>query len=136
MFKVLSIDGGGIRGIFAARFLQRCEDCWGHLCENFDLVTGTSTGGIIALAAAYEKPMAAMVEVYSNHARDIFHRGFFLSRRTFSFFHSKYDSGRLITLLKSTFGSGVSFDAPSCPVRIQSFDLETGASKIFRAGGA
>ena len=79
MFKVLSIDGGGIRGVFAARFLQRCEQCWGKLSESFDLITGTSTGGIIALAAAYEKPMAAVVDLYSDHASEIFPRDRLLS---------------------------------------------------------
>jgi len=135
MFKVLSIDGGGIRGIFAARFLQRCEESWGELYKNFDLVTGTSTGGIIALAAAYEKPMSMIAKLYSDHARDIFRRSSLLSLRTFSLFRSKYDNEALIDMLKSVFGSGISFDAPSVAVRIQSFDLETGVSKIFRAGG-
>lgn len=135
MFKILSIDGGGIRGVFAARFLQRCEESWGHLHENFDLIIGTSTGGIIALAAAYEKPMSTIVELYSAHAAEIFAPHGVLSSRAFSLFRSKYDNRPLIDLLKGVFGNTVSFDLPSCPVRIQSFDLETGGSKIFRAGG-
>src|SRR5947209_14801988 len=55
MFKVLSIDGGGVRGIFAARFLQRCEEYGVKLSDAFDLIVGTSTGGIIALGAAYDR---------------------------------------------------------------------------------
>jgi len=134
MFKILSIDGGGIRGVYAARFLELCEERWGKLSENFDLITGTSTGGIIALAAAYEKPMSEIVELYSRHGRKIFPRSRFPSGRTGSIFKSKYDNRPLILLLQSIFGSDISFDVPSCPVRIQSFDLQTGTSKIFRAG--
>jgi patatin-like phospholipase/acyl hydrolase len=135
MFKILSIDGGGIRGVFAARFLERCEETWRKLHETFDLIIGTSTGGIIALAAAYEKPMSTIVKIYSEHAAEIFPRHGLFSSRALSLFRSKYDNRPLILLLKGVFGSSVSFDIPSCAVRVQSFDLETGASKIFRAGG-
>src|ERR1041385_5072622 len=137
MFKVLSIDGGGIRGIFAARFLQRCEECWGKkLHEIFDLVVGTSTGGIIALAAAYAKQMSNIVKLYADNASKIFHQPAPLSPRKLLLFQSKYDNTNLIMLLKREFGPEVHFDVPSCHVRIYSFDLETGESKIFRTGGA
>lgn len=50
-FNVLSIDGGGIRGIIPARILQHIEEQTGeNICNLFDLIAGTSTGGIIALA--------------------------------------------------------------------------------------
>jgi patatin-like phospholipase/acyl hydrolase len=48
--KVLAIDGGGIRGIIPALVLARIEELTGkRACELFDLIAGTSTGGIIAL---------------------------------------------------------------------------------------
>ena len=54
MFKILSIDGGGIRGIIPAKILALAEEelkrtnhaC--RICDYFDLICGTSTGGIIA----------------------------------------------------------------------------------------
>ena len=50
-FNVLSIDGGGIRGIIPARILQHIEEQADRpICELFDLIAGTSTGGLIALA--------------------------------------------------------------------------------------
>ncbi len=50
-FNVLSIDGGGIRGIIPARILQYIEEqTEKKICNLFDLIAGTSTGGIIALA--------------------------------------------------------------------------------------
>jgi len=48
--KVLSIDGGGIRGIIPAIILGQLQKRLGkNLYEVFDLIAGTSTGGIIAL---------------------------------------------------------------------------------------
>jgi patatin-like phospholipase/acyl hydrolase len=134
VFKVLSIDGGGVRGIFAARFLQRCEDLGVKLSEAFDLIVGTSTGGIIALAAAYDKRMEQVVELYSTHAPEVFRKPRIGSFRAGSLLRAKYDNRALIQRLQEVFTSEATFDLPSCPVRIQSFNLQTGTSKIFRAG--
>ena len=49
MFRVLSIDGGGIKGIFPAAFLCALQESLERpIAEYFDLIAGTSTGGIIA----------------------------------------------------------------------------------------
>ena len=48
--RILAIDGGGIKGVFPASFLATVEDSIGDNVGNyFDLIVGTSTGGIIAL---------------------------------------------------------------------------------------
>src|SRR6516165_48137 len=50
-YKILSIDGGGIRGVFPAAFLAKLEDHLdAPLASYFDLIAGTSTGGIIEIA--------------------------------------------------------------------------------------
>jgi patatin-like phospholipase/acyl hydrolase len=50
VFKVLSIDGGGIRGVGPAMVLAEIEERTGRpAAERFDLIVGTSTGGILAL---------------------------------------------------------------------------------------
>src|SRR5690349_17347370 len=51
-FRILAIDGGGIRGLFSAGVLAELEAMVGpvnSVAEYFDLVAGTSTGGIVAL---------------------------------------------------------------------------------------
>ena len=51
-FRILSIDGGGIRGIFPAAVLANFEAALSpgaSIADHFDLASGTSTGGIIAL---------------------------------------------------------------------------------------
>lgn len=49
-FQILSLDGGGIKGLFSAAVLAAVEEDQNvNIAEHFDLITGTSTGGIIAL---------------------------------------------------------------------------------------
>ena len=49
-FQILSLDGGGLKGIFTAAFLSHIEEHAGiRLIDCFDLIAGTSTGGIVAL---------------------------------------------------------------------------------------
>jgi len=79
---ILSIDGGGIRGIIPALVLAEIERrLQKPVCELFELVVGTSTGGILALGLALpgddgtpEYSAAALAGLYENHGRDIFAR--------------------------------------------------------------
>jgi patatin-like phospholipase/acyl hydrolase len=72
-FQALSLTGGGYRGLFTARALQVIED---HLKvpigQRFDLTCGTSIGGIVALAVAFEVPMRKVVDVFEKHGAYIF----------------------------------------------------------------
>jgi patatin-like phospholipase/acyl hydrolase len=74
-FRILSIDGGGIRGIFPARVLAGLEERFGGgrpIAEHFDLITGTSTGGIIALALGLGRSPADIAELYEARGHEIF----------------------------------------------------------------
>ncbi|NGM84465.1 hypothetical protein G5B47_18810 [Paenibacillus sp. 7124] len=51
-YKILAIDGGGIKGLYSAIILSQFEDEFGPIHHHFNLIRGTSTGGIIALALA------------------------------------------------------------------------------------
>jgi patatin-like phospholipase/acyl hydrolase len=52
-FRILSLDGGGMKGAFAASVLATFEQATGRrFVEHFDLITGTSAGGIIAIGLA------------------------------------------------------------------------------------
>jgi patatin-like phospholipase/acyl hydrolase len=81
-FRLLSIDGGGIRGLIPAIVLAHIEKQTDRpICELFDAIAGTSTGGILALGLT--KPGAdlktraqSLVELYQNRGREIFHEGF------------------------------------------------------------
>ena len=66
-FKILCIDGGGIKGLFSAQVLSKFEEVFNtEITEHFDLICGTSTGGIIALAASAKIPMSDVVDFYKS----------------------------------------------------------------------
>jgi uncharacterized protein len=72
-FKILCLDGGGIRGLIAARILQELEEqIQQPLSEYFDLIAGTSTGSILAGGLAYGLTAKQLVEIYQNDGLNIF----------------------------------------------------------------
>lgn len=72
-FQALSLSGGGYRGLFTARALQVIEEYVGvPIGQRFDLICGTSIGGIVALAVAFEVPMKKVVEVFEQYGAVIF----------------------------------------------------------------
>ncbi|MGK7927453.1 MAG: patatin-like phospholipase family protein [Spirulina sp.] len=73
-YKILSLDGGGFRGVMSARILQALEEKLGNksLQEYFDLVTGTSTGSILAAGIALGKTAKELLHLYETRGKDIF----------------------------------------------------------------
>ena len=74
-FRILSIDGGGIRGIFPAAVLADFEAVLGpgvSIADHFDLAAGTSTGGIIALGLGAGKTAADIRDLYLHRGPHIF----------------------------------------------------------------
>src|SRR5260370_40565938 len=72
-FSILSIDGGGVRGIFVAAVLDRLErDVGARIADHFDLVVGTSTGGIIALGLGAGMSPEEILALYIDNADSIF----------------------------------------------------------------
>ena len=88
--RVLSLDGGGIRGIIPALVIAHLERQMGApASELFDLIVGTSTGGILALGLALRdeqgRPLLAakrMVALYERHGAEIFERSLWRKLRT------------------------------------------------------
>lgn len=105
-FKILSIDGGGIRGIYPAKFLSEIEyrlEQEGkdpQLNKYFDLICGTSTGGIIAMGLALGMPSADILNLYKENAKKIFGDK---SGRFASLFKPFHGSKELKSILKKEF---------------------------------
>lgn len=73
MFKILSIDGGGIKGLYSAKILQHFEEKFNcHISDYFDMICGTSTGGLIALALSLKIPAVDIVKFYTEKGPIIF----------------------------------------------------------------
>src|SRR5690349_6957555 len=95
-FNVLSLDGGGLRGIFTAAVLSEIESVYGQaFLDAVDLIVGTSTGGIIALGLAHGKTAAEMLAFYREAGPKIFGR----PRKVRQLWAPKYDRAPLDALL-------------------------------------
>ena len=71
--RVLSLAGGGFLGLYTAIVLEALEARAGApLARRFDLLAGTSIGGLLALALAYEIPMARLVRLFTEHGSAVF----------------------------------------------------------------
>ena len=74
--KILSLDGGGIRGVFPAAFLAKLEEQIGApIASYFDLIAGTSTGGIIAIGLGLGIPASDILKLYEEQGPGIFDQG-------------------------------------------------------------
>lgn len=75
-FQVLALDGGGFRGLFAAQCLALWEEQSGRRAADcFDLITGTSTGAILAFGLSLGLPARQLVDFYREDGRRIFPTG-------------------------------------------------------------
>ena len=72
-FRILCLDGGGIRGIMPARILQKVEERLGSPLKNhFDLIAGTSTGSILAIGIGLGKSPKELLNLYQDKGLKIF----------------------------------------------------------------
>src|SRR5215218_10185519 len=97
--RVLAIDGGGIRGLIPALVLTELERRAGRrIFEMFDLIAGTSTGGILACALCAPDPLPAseLVALYEEEGPKIFDRSLFQRIKSAEgLLDEKYDSAAL-----------------------------------------
>lgn len=134
MFRVLALDGGGIKGAYTAAVIAEYEAILKKpLASYFDLIVGTSTGGILALALANGLGASEIVNLYVTKASKIFPS----EMRSFigwfqSWFDVKYDSSGLRRALENEFGSTKLSDLDS-DVAITSFEAVTGRPVLLRS---
>jgi patatin-like phospholipase/acyl hydrolase len=104
MRKVLSIDGGGVRGVLPASFLATVEtQLDGQIIDYFDLIVGTSTGGIIALGLGAGLTAAQIRDFYLERGPKIF-RGNRLVRAARHWATAKYQPEQLEAELQHVLG--------------------------------
>src|ERR1043166_9733450 len=105
-FKILAIDGGGIKGAFPAAFLASIENQLGEpIFRYFDLITGTSTGGIIALGLGFGLRASELVKFYVEKGPHIFpvkRRRWWRTGHTL--FFPRYNPAALKAALEQVFG--------------------------------
>lgn len=105
-FQILSIDGGGIKGLFSAAILAHLEEDLGiNIIDHFDLIIGTSTGGIIALGLGAGMKPKEIVKFYVKEGPNIFPETIFSKIK--QLFLNKYDSSPLEAALRKCFGDKI-----------------------------
>ena len=141
-FNILCIDGGGIRGVFPAKILEQLEaelrrrsnEHW-QIHQHFDLICGTSTGGILAVALALGIPAKEILELYINNAETIFGN----KKKLFfgQIMHSSHSRKALEDLIRTKFQSVNNGEDPrlqNCKtsVCIPIYDLLIGKPSVLK----
>jgi patatin-like phospholipase/acyl hydrolase len=134
LFRILSIDGGGIRGVFPAAYLSEIEKRFlqgQSIARYFDMIAGTSTGGIIALALAHGLTAEEALKIYAERGNRIFPTRRKLARWVRWTRAPKYDSAALRDELLGVFGEKV-IDAAMTRLIIPSFEGRHGEPFIYK----
>jgi patatin-like phospholipase/acyl hydrolase len=140
-FRILSLDGGGVRGIVAAKMLANIEKQINRpLNEYFDLIVGTSTGSIVAAAIASGRNSEDIVDFFQNKSSSIFpYQSLFSLQRIplilkYGISAPKYSDNNLIQVLQGVFGETRLFDIGTSPrLLIVSYDTIERNPIIFKS---
>lgn len=140
-FNILCIDGGGIRGVFPAMFLANIEAELksksyekNQVFQHFDLIAGTSTGGIMAIGLALGMPAHDIYKLYLDNAKSIFgnKKGFWKS-----LLYSTHDRAFLEVLVRKKFqelndGSDPRLGDCKTNVCVPIYDLMQGKPSVLK----
>ncbi len=130
-FQLLALDGGGVRGIFTAALLAGLEEDVGSpLVDHFDLVVGTSTGGIIALALGAGLTPREILDFYVAERGAIF-AGPPVWTGVRRLFRAKYPPEGLEAALKRVLGERLLGESRVALV-VPSYDLGENAVHLFK----
>ena len=133
-FKILAIDGGGIRGVVPAYILNRMKTTLGFdIGREFQMYAGTSTGSIIAAGIVCGVETSTILDLYKKFGKEIF------SKNTSCYpqnlkpcFHSLYSNENLKGILKEVFGEK-KLGEISKPLLIPATDIGNGGVHIFKS---
>lgn len=105
MYKILSIDGGGIRGMIPVRLLERLENARPGIVQKFDLYAGTSTGAVLAGGFAFGLEARFMRQMYKSFGAQVFEDSLWDDIRDLKYvFGSDYSIENLKKLLVRVIG--------------------------------
>lgn len=139
--RILSIDGGGIRGIIPATILKFLEDQVGKsVSQMFHMITGTSTGGILAVGLSAPDQNNApkfkasdMIDLYRNDGAKIFSRSFWHGFGSLGgLSDEKYEAKGLEEILKDRLGE-LKLSQALGDVLVTSYDIEKRSPHFFKS---
>jgi len=133
-FRILSLDGGGIRGYLSIKILANIEKILNeqnneniNIGQRFDLIVGTSTGGIIASALAIGKSAKEVLESYKNLIPKVF------QTEKSGVFAPKYSNSVLKEELEKILGDNKLSDVKT-DLCITSVDVENASPRFHKSG--
>lgn len=130
-FRILSLSGGGIKGAFSAAVLSAIEKVYGcRIADYFDLVAGTSTGGLIALGLGAGADARKLLDFYRDKREDVFPQGTAMFRYLRWFLSGKYGAKGLEMALSEIVGNK-SLKESCCRLLIPSFSADDGQMRYF-----
>ena len=143
LIKVLSVDGGGIKGIIPATVLAYIEERTGRpISALFDLIAGTSTGGIIALGLTKPRPDGTPaytaddgIGLYVQEGPTIFSQPWWRKLPGWNLIEERYPSGPIDDVLLRYFGDGRLKEALTAVI-ITAYDIEGRAPFFFKSRNA
>jgi uncharacterized protein len=128
-YRILALDGGGIRGLYTAILLQRLAQQVPEFTDRADLLAGTSTGGILALGLARGISIDLLISLYQDNGSQIFSRSLWHKVREIDeLIGPKYDNNDLVKRMQATFGDATLDDLLPRHVLIPTFDLDNQAA--------
>ena len=142
--RILSIDGGGVRGLIPSLILSKLEQLTGQpICELFDMIAGTSTGGILALGLAMPgsegkqaHSAADLVSIYEKESARIFSRPLGYRLRSLgSLADQKYPSAGIESVLRDYFQDARLKDSLT-DVLIPAYEIERHFPFFFKSTNA
>ena len=123
-YHILTLDGGGIRGLLTAILLERLEAAQPGLLARVNLFAGASTGGILALGLAAGRTPTEARTLYEKHGRQVFADSRWDNLRDLGHaMRAQYSNDALLRVLKAEFGEMTLGDLPH-RVLVAAFDLE------------
>jgi patatin-like phospholipase/acyl hydrolase len=133
-FKILSIDGGGIRGVYPAHILSCISERLGiEPAKYFDMYAGTSTGAIIAAGLACGKPPKLIMDMYKEHGEKIFSpKGSWYPKKVKPGLHSLYEKRYLSGILENVF-KDLRLGEITSPLILPATDIVHGGVHVFKS---
>ena len=122
-YRILSIDGGGVRGLLVSVLLEQLDQLQPGWRDKVDLFAGTSTGGIIALALAKGIEPTKIRDLYYDKSPDIFDSAWYELREGWPLVRAQYSNKHLRQELTAVLGNSRLRDLKK-KVLISTFDLE------------
>ena len=125
-FNILSLDGGGVRGVLSATFVERIHNDFPNFLRDVDLIVGTSTGGIQALSLAAGLTPETIKDFYLDKTKKVFADTFMVDLRdVWKLRGADYNNTNLKEIMFDLVGDMKLYELDK-KVGIVAFDLDNG----------